>query len=210
MKRTLILLIALGILLATTGPAMAARKDKPPGNPTEFEVTMRFVGGQGLATTCDGDTITMTGNLGGGALRADGAELDMALPISWQRYYPESTGVALSGCHGGAATVVVPDGTTAPEVFPGALWIDFGPSGTISLKWRFDYYWEFEENPRNRKLTQVVIELFELNSTPMTFDGTGPQTVTGDFTLRRFTSGVWENDLGTTPVGFELTITPTP
>jgi hypothetical protein len=92
----------------------------------------------------------------------------------------------------------------------GALWTDFGPGGTISLKWRFDYYWEFEENPRNRKLTQVVIELFELNSTPMTFDGTGPQTVTGDFTLRRFTSGVWENDLGTTPVGFELTITPTP
>ena len=90
MKQTLVLLIALGMVLATTGPAMAARKDKPPGNPTEFEVTMRFVDGQGLATTCGGGTsIIMTGNLGGGVLRADGAEVDMAIPIPWQRGYPE-------------------------------------------------------------------------------------------------------------------------
>ena len=103
----------------------------------------------------------------------------------------------------------MPDDVAAPQVFPGALWLDFGPGETISFKWRFDYYWEFEKNPKNRKLTKVVIEFFELSSTPMTFIGTGPQIVTGDFTLRRFTNGVWE-DMGASTVSFELTITPMP
>ena len=217
MTRTLTLFLALGLVLATAGPAMAAKKDKPPRNTGEFEVTMSFAGGQGLATTseCGGDPITMTGNLDGGVLRADGAELEMAIAIPWHRTYPMDPdglleGDELSGCHGGPARVVVPKGATAPEVFSGALWLDFGPGDTVTLKWRFDYYWEFGKHPKNNKLVQTEIEFFELNSTPMPFDGTGPQTVTGDFTLRHFENHVWEDQGEALGVSFELTITPKP
>lgn len=207
MRRTFALLVALGLVLATAGPAMAARKDKPPGNPADYEVTMTFDNG-GLETTCgDGDSITMTGNLEGGVLRADGAKLDTNIVISDE--------LELSGCHGGAATVVVPDGATPPEVFAGAMWLDFGPGDTVTLQWRFDYYWEFEQNPKNGKLTQKTLEFSALTSTPMSFDPMSfdGQTMEGDFTLRRFTKtdsarGAWE-DLGeATGVSFQLTITP--
>ncbi len=216
MKRMLTIAVVLMLLLAAT-PAMAAKGGKPPGNPQQYEVTMDFVDGQGLATTCGGTSIIMTGNLGGGVLRADGAELSTNLPIAWDRYYAEfAEGVALVGCHGGDATVAVPDGATPPEVFPGALWLDFGGGGTFSLMWRFDYYWEFDLNPRNGKLRQGAVEMLELTSTPMAFDGVGPQTVAGDFTLRRFTNGAWtclgdgppDGPCPTTEVTFVLEITP--
>ena len=217
MTRTLTLFLALGLVLATAGPAMAAKKDKPPRNTGEFDVSMSFVGDQGLATTCgSGNTITMTGNLEGGVLRADGAVLEMAIAIPWHRTYEDAWGRTggdnLLGCHGGPArVVVVPEEATAPEVFSGALWLDFGPGDTVTLKWRFDYYWEFGPHPKNGKLVQTAIELFELNSTPMELDGTG--IVTGDFTLRHFEDGAWEypDPVGeATDVSFELTITPKP
>ena len=47
----------------------------------------------------------------------------------------------------------------------------------MTVTWRFDYYWQYGVNPKNGKRTQEVLELFEINSTPIT-SGTGTFQVT--------------------------------
>jgi len=188
-KRGLTVAIALIVMLSLAVPA-GAKKQKPPP-PKESVVTMTLVNGEGLATTCDGSSIVMEGSQSDyRGLRAAVPMLETSILIAWQRGYPTpgSFGGELTGCHGGEPLVVVPAGFDTPEVFGGSLWLGPGPGGdTVSFKWLFDYYWEYV--PRNHKrLTQHVLEMFDLSSEPMVFDWTStePQRVAGTFTLSWF------------------------
>ena len=169
MKRILILLLAMGMVLAATGTATAAKGGKPGRNGT-FDVTLSGI----LATTCANATsITMTGNVPG-QLRADAAMVEMNLPFPWTRTYDAGWGTSadtFSGCHGQSRAA------TNTDSFGGALILDVAADGTVTVTWRFDYYWQYGVNPKNGKRTQEVLELFEINSTPIT-SGTGTFQVT--------------------------------
>jgi hypothetical protein len=187
-KRGLTVAIALIVMLSLAVPA-GAKKQKPPP-PKESVVTMTLVGGEGLATSC-GSSIVMEGSqFDNRGLRAAEPMLETSIPIAWQRGYPTpgSSGGELTGCHGGNPIVVVPSGFETPEVFGGSLWLGAGPGGdTVSFKWLFDYYWEYTSR-NNKRLTQHVLEMFDLSSEPMAFDWTStePQLVSGTFTLSWF------------------------
>ncbi|MDH5371369.1 MAG: hypothetical protein OEX97_00325 [Acidimicrobiia bacterium] len=198
MKRTL-LLLALALLLGAT-PALAAKGGQPPQTTGTFDVTLSGA----LASTCNGETITMTGNLPG-QLRADTAMVELNLPLGWTRAYDAGwgyTGSQFSGCHGQSQSA------TDTDMFGGALILDVAVDGAITVTWRFDYYWQFGVNPRNGKATQEVLELFELNSAPIV-DGTGTFEVTlftkeGKTIVNSFTPiGTYDGTLDITilPVG---------
>jgi hypothetical protein len=178
------------LMLSMAVPAGAKKQKPPPRPPTESVVTMTLVNGQGLATTCDGSSIVMQGSqFDNRLLFAAEGELKTSFPIDWQRGYPEpeSSGI-LTGCHGGDPIVVIPSGFDTPEVFGGSLWLDPGRDGdTVAFKWLFDYYWEYI--PRSSKrLTQHVLEMFDLSGEITGFDWTltDPQLVSGTFTLSWF------------------------
>lgn len=190
MRRGLIISVAAMLMVSMAVPAGAKKQKPPPKPPTESVVTMTLVNGQGLATTCDGSSIAMQGSqFDNRGLFAARGELRTSIPIDWQRGYPEpeSFGDELTGCHGGDPIVVVPS-VDVPEVFGGSLWLDPGRDGdTIAFKWLFDYYWEYI--PRsNKRLTQHVLEMFDLSGEITGFDWTltVPQLVSGTFTLSWF------------------------
>lgn len=211
MKRSLILLLTVALLAA---PAIPAAAKKPPTQPDRFIVTMELSGDQsGLATTCEGP-LTLEGSVQRGFASANPLLFiqDSGDTLNWERSYPTSP--AGSGCHG-AVEVVVPPGQAAPDVFGGALWLNFGSGGTVDVLWRFDYYWKY--GLTGKRLVQEVLEFSGLTGTLTGFDSTSyqRQLVTGDLALTLFTKEgkTIINDhlpMGAVNVSFYLTITPAP
>lgn len=171
MKRLTIVLVALVVTMSFTGQALA--KGKPPADrsPGTYNVTLSG----GLNTTCEGEYIEMEGSIPG-VLRADGVMLAMDLPIALNRMHDAGWGTDSETfiddpCHGASELANVTGS------YPGTLWLDFATDGTVTVRWRFDYFWEFGVHPKNGKLVQEVLEFFELTSTPIGTDGSGTFSV---------------------------------
>lgn len=212
-------------MMLTALPAAAKKGGSSPGGgggqPAVFEVTMEFVGSApGFATTCSGSSsLTMVEERGGQLRSADGAQLEMNLPIPWNRNWPTTTsGMALTGCHGGlvdgSAEFVGDDETNSP-VFTGAFVLIPSNDGTVTLTGRFDYYWKFGPALRGKnKTVQTVLELFDVHADLHGFDWGSSETqqVTGIVELLRFeklldgTGAGWVT-VGSTDITMTLTIT---
>jgi hypothetical protein len=217
MRRTFIIMLALGTVLALATP-VAAKPGKGGGHgPSthEYQVTMSG----DLATTCSGDdgSIVMTGSLDN-VFTAGGVDLDMNIPIAWWRDYPEpKDGDSLTGCHGLSQSSIDFD------QFGGALWLTFLPDNEVRLHWLFDYYWDFDTSSKHPK--QTVLELFSLDGVFATDTGCdltdGCEFSDTYFVLKRFVKdsdhleGEWETEAteeateGTSPpISFTLTVEP--
>jgi hypothetical protein len=191
-RRGLVLLMIVGLLMASAAPALAK-----PGKPEEptHEVAMGFVeGSDGLATTCQGFTPTVIM----GAFSQEGVLDGRALQLETLIHYD---GGGLASCHGGGDPIE-------------PLWITPYPgTNQIKLWWRFDY-------TRVGKAT-TFLELIsnpDFSAKPTTrwagtvawvdTDGDGaPDTVRGPFTLRRHSSQGWEVLGEGLQLEFTLTIT---
>jgi len=215
MKRTFIIMLALGTVLALATP-VAAKPGKGGGHgPSTHEYLLTMDGALATTEDCSGSgSIVMTGDLSSG-LGADEVNLEMSIPIPWERTYDAGWGYGdedgFTGCHG------LSDSADAWDRFGGALWLTFLPGNRVQLHWLFDYYWEFETETRGKKTVQkqLALEFFDLMSTEIAYNpaSTDPQSLTGTFTVRRFlkeypdSQGTW-SDVGTTKVSFVLQIEP--
>lgn len=165
LRRTLLVVLVLGLALAVPLAGGAAAKGRPV---VLYDVTMTLVGPEGLATTCG----TLVMKLQNGTYIADGSG-GTSVPIllieggmdgwPWARSYPEpgSSGSGFSGCHGGPA-----DGS--PQPWNGLLTISADAAGqTASILWHFDYYNDGETvvAPNGRvRYSETVREHFTVSS----------------------------------------------
>lgn len=159
MKRILIMLVALGLLVAFVAPAAAAKPDKPgkPG-PELWEVTLT---GDLDTQLCGGTLIMEMDKKGSLHTGVDGPSvprifIDAAVP--WNRTYgPEPlSGDSFQECHGGSVG--------GSMDWDGALSIK--PTGdSVQIDWLFDHYWD--RVPRNPNKpngpTKNLIENFVLS-----------------------------------------------
>jgi hypothetical protein len=225
LRRLLIIGVALGLVMAAAGTATAGKPDKPgKPEPGGYVVTMTTpADGAGLATNCDGGSITMGGDLNRMLRHNNGfVAIDFPIeyfPTNWHRVYEATPGEGcpecdwglsekgLTGCHGLSQEAM--DWNAGG----GALVMMFGRD-TVEFEWRFDYYWDFHW-VKNRRV-QDVLEILWLTSEPLPWtpdegpDGTLTGTVSGPFTLKLWTKEVrtiTETEF-TIPLTFEMTITP--
>jgi len=230
-RRLFTIAVTLGLVLTVVGtaagrPSCEEKPDAPWCSPAlhTYEVTMSAAGSSGLATTCTASgSITMSGSPNSSLETLNGF-LEIRMPIGWWRHFEASSaatgeswglgGTTLEGCHGLSASADTGDS------FGGKMWLSFG-QGTLDMEWRFDYYWQFRYETKGKKLRKVqeglellALEGNDLRWNPTETDGTLSGTVSGPVSLLLFTKdavgGISENWtlLETTPMSFQLTITP--
>ena len=229
MKRLLIILVALGLLVASAAPAGAKK-------PTPEHVWVTLTGDLDTAagyldTAKCGEPIEMEEsrngvlNAGEGVLTAEDevpsipriwieAPLDVdGLPTDWGRNFPAPisgedfsiSGEDFSGCHGGPV-----DGS--PNDWGGLLRIT-PTADSVEILWIFDHYWEDGVAKPHGKKTGLIIENFDLRGEALLDQQSG--FYTGDFTISYFlrddSNGgyIQYADPGTVELSFQLSTSDT-
>lgn len=177
MKRVMILLVALGLLVAFAAPAGAAKPDNPgKPEPELVEVTLT---GDLDTTLCPGTLIMEMDNRGTlftGQTGPSVPRIFITAAIPWERDLPEyASGDFFNECHGGAVD-------DSPVEWNGSLWIT-PTDGGLEVLWLFDHYWEkVPKNPNKPDgPTRNLIENFRLIGEASDLDGDG--IYGGDFTI---------------------------
>ena len=197
MKRLLILLVALGLLVAFAAPAGAAKPDKP-GKPGPELVEVTLTGDLDTTLLCPGpypreqlEPIVMEMDNQGVLHAGEGLEIDglesvpriwiYADPLMWSRelpYYPPLREGLFDECHGGSVG--------GSMDWDGALWIrPDGYNGTwcgdsVGITWHFDHYWDRVPKKKGNG-TENLIENFTL--TGEASDSNDDGIYEGDFTI---------------------------
>ena len=174
MKRILILLVALGLLVAFAAPVGAAKPDKPPKPAALWEVTLT---GDLDTEECAGTLIMEMDRQGTLHAGEDGPSVPRIFidaAIGWERLYPAPlSGDVFNECHGGSVG--------GSMDWDGALWIQ--PNGdSVGITWHFDHYWDrVLKNPNKPNgPTENLIENFTLGGEAFLISG---DTYGGTFTI---------------------------